>query len=39
MRGRDAETREIKTMRLVHGTSADAVAKYFGFLQSPKSLR
>ena len=36
MRGRDAETREIKTMRLVQGTSAADVAKHFGFLQPPK---
>jgi predicted nuclease of predicted toxin-antitoxin system len=35
MRGRDAETREIKTMRLVHGTSAEDVANHFGFLQPP----
>jgi predicted nuclease of predicted toxin-antitoxin system len=34
MRGRDARTRAIKTMRLLPGQTTDVdVAKYFGFLQ------
>lgn len=32
MRGRDARTRKIKTIRLTPGTSAESVAEHFGLI-------
>jgi hypothetical protein len=37
MRARDAETREIKTLRLRPGTTAEEVARHFGYLQLRRS--
>lgn len=36
MRGRDAETRQIKTMTLAQGTTAEDVMEHFNYLRPPR---